>query len=177
MGVVTKALAPRQVNLGKLLKHKTIRQIECSRFHVVLLTNTSEVYTYGLNAGQIGHPNETVKDATSYNNTICYILEPRLITHLNESDIKIDLVECSDGVTIALQKSKNVLYIFNDYKCKRLFYIKELNSQLKKIRVMAGKLDNQNQPELKWIEDLGDPLVIVGLTESNLIFIWRGIFE
>ena len=96
---------------------------------------------------------------------------------MNEPDLKIDLIACSDGVTVAVQKSKNILYIFNDYKCKRIFYIKELNSQLKKIRVMAGKLDNQNQPELKWIEDLGDPLVIVGLTESNLTFIWRGIFK
>ena len=55
---------------------------------------------------------------------------------MNEPDLKIDLIACSDGVTVAVQKSKNILYIFNDYKCKRLFYIKELNSQLKKIRVI-----------------------------------------
>lgn len=145
--------------------------------HVVLLTSLSEVYTYGLNAGQIGHPNETVENATNYNNQICYILEPRLITQLNEPDLKIDLIACSDGVTVALQRSKNILYIFNDYKCKRLYYIKETNSQLKKIRVHGGKLDNQVNPELKWIEDLGDPLVIVGLTESHLLYIWRGNFK
>ncbi len=40
---VTKSLSPKQVNLGKRLKGKTIKQIECSRFHCALLTNTNEV--------------------------------------------------------------------------------------------------------------------------------------
>ncbi len=175
LGGSNKALSPKQVNLGKRLKGKTVKQIECSRFHVVLLTSTGEVFTFGLNAGQLGHPNERVENATSYNNTICYITEPRLITQLNEPDLKIEIIACSDGVTLALQQSKNILYIFNDYKCKRLFYIKETNSQIKKLRVYGGKLDNQSNPELKFIEDMGDPLVIVALTDSNLLYIWRGI--
>jgi hypothetical protein len=167
---VAKALSPRQINTSKLLKGKKITQIACSRFHVVVLTSTNEVFTFGLNAGQLGHINEMVANNTSYNSTVCYINEPRLVSTLNEPDMEIDLIACSDGSTVCLQRNKNILHLFNDYKSKRLHYYKETGSVFKKIRIYGGKLDH---PELKWIEDLGDPILIVGLTESNLLYIWR----
>ncbi len=171
---VQKSLSPRGINLGKILKSKQIKQIACSRFHVAILTSSSEVFTFGLNAGQIGHPNEKVANATSYNISVCLIEIPRIVTSLNESDMDIDAISCSDGATICLQRSKNVLHLFNDYKCKRLFYIKETGSPFKKIRIHGGKLDTFSNPDLKWIQDLGrEPITIVGLTENNLLFIWR----
>ena len=81
----------------------------------------------------------------------------------------IESISCSDGATICLQRSKNVLHLFNDYKCKRIFYIKETGSPFKKIRILGGKLDTFANPDLKWIQDLGrEPITIVGLTENNL---------
>ena len=170
---VNKSLTPKMISLGKRLKGKTVQQIECSNFHCVLLTNTSEVFTFGLNAGQLGHPNEMVENSTSYNNSVIYISEPRLITTLNEPDLKIDLIACSDGCTVCVQHSKNVIYVFNEYKYKRMNYVRETSSKFKKVRVYGGRLDHNANTELKCMEDLSDPLVIVGLTETNFLFIWR----
>lgn len=79
----------------------------CSRFHCVLLTSTSEVYCFGLNAGQMGLPTELISgnstSSNTYNATICYITEPRLITTLNDPDVTISQVACSDGCTVCLQ--------------------------------------------------------------------------
>ncbi|CAF0720757.1 unnamed protein product [Brachionus calyciflorus] len=170
---VNKILVPKPISGGKKLKGKPIKQFACSRFHVVVVTTSNEVYTFGLNAGQLGHPNETVANAISYNNTICYVSEPRLITHLNEPDIDISLVACSDGSTLCLQPSKNLLHIFNDYKPRRLYYMKEVGSPFTKLKVIGGKLDHSVNPDLKWIQDLANPITIVGLTEKNYLYIWR----
>jgi hypothetical protein len=172
---IGKSLAPKPIVVSKRLKGKRIKQVECIRFHCVLLTSNSEVHTFGLNAGQLGHPNEMVASASSntYNNTVCYIAEPRLVTGLSEPGMDIELIATSEGCTVCLQRSKNILHVFNDYKIKRLHYIKETGSPFKKIRVRGGKLDHTANPELKWIEDLDDSILIVGLTESNLLYIWR----
>lgn len=168
---VAKSLSPRLVNIAKRLKGSRVTQIECSRFHCVLLTSSSQVYTFGLNAGQIGHPNETVATATTnYNNSVCYLSEPRLITTLNEPDIEINLIGASDGCTVAVTKSH--LYLFNDYKSKRLNYVKETGSQFKKIRLIGGKLDHSINPSLKWIEDLNKKILIMGLTIENQLYVW-----
>ena len=167
---VEKALSPRLINVGKRFKGSRVKRIECSRFHCVLLNSSEQVYTFGLNAGQLGHPNEMVADAISYNNSICYITEARLISALNEPDLVITDVACSDGCTVALTQSH--IYLFNDYKLKRINYIKETGGVFRKIRVLGGKLDNCANPELKWIEDLNQKILIVGLTVENLLYTW-----
>lgn len=172
---VQKALTPKKIGLPKRLKGKSIRQVECSRFHCAILTSSNELYTFGLNAGQLGHPNEMTASASSstYNSTICYIVEPRLVTSLTDADMEISLIACSDGCTVCLQSSKNILHIFSEYKSRRLYYVKEVGGQFVKIRVRGGRLDHCTNPELKWIEDFGDPICIVGLTDKNQLFMWK----
>ncbi len=169
---VAKALSPRQINVPKLLKGKRVKQISCSRFHCALLTSSNELFTFGLNAGQLGHINERVSNSSSYNNTVCYVSEPRLVTSLNENNIELDIVSCSDGCTICLQRSKDILHVFNDYKSKRLHYVKETGSIFKKVLCYGGKLDCVNL-DLKWVEELNIPIMIVGLTVKNMLYIWR----
>jgi hypothetical protein len=166
-----KALSPKPVNLGKRIKGGKVVQFECSRFHCILRTSSNQVYTFGLNAGQLGHPNEMVANATSYNSTICYLTEPRLITALNEPDIEIGSIACSDGCSIAVTKSH--LYLFNDYKSKRMNYIKETGGVFRKVRVLGGRLDHCANPDLKWIEDLNKKILVVGLTVDNLLYSWH----
>ena len=168
---VSKSLSPRPISGGRRLKGKPIKNFACSRFHVVLVTTSNEVYTFGLNAGQLGHLNEHI--ASSYSNSICYVAEPRLITHLNEPDMDISIVACSDGSTICLQPSKNVIHLFNDYKARKLYFMKEVGATFVKVKVIGGKLDSLAEPELKWIQDLADPITIVGLTDKNALFVWK----
>lgn len=131
------------------------------------------MFTLGCNAGQQGHPNEMVENQKNYNNSICYIAEPRSITSLNEPDLKIDLIATSDGCTLAHQATKHILYLFSGYKCRRLFYTNQTNSPFKKLRVHGGQLDSNVCADLKSMENFHDPVLIVGLTESNLLFVWR----
>ncbi len=139
----------------------------------MLLTETGEVFTFGLNAGQLGHPNEMVEDQTNYNNKICLITEPRHIAALNEPGLKITQIACSDACTLALQLDKNIIHIFTTYKARRLYYINQTNSPFKKLRVHGGRLDPTAHTDLKKIDNFHDPILIVGLTESNLLFTWR----
>ena len=83
----------------------------------------------------MGHPNEMVANAISYNITVCQIEAPRLVTSINEPDARIDSIDACDGATVCLgiTGSKQVLHLFNDYKSRRIFYMKETGSPLKKV--------------------------------------------
>lgn len=74
-----------------------------------MLTSSSEVYCFGLNAGQLGLANEIISGSTpsaiNYNANICYIAEAKQVTTLNDPDLNICQIDCSDGCTICLQVS------------------------------------------------------------------------
>lgn len=71
--------------------------------------------------------------------------------------------------------------MFNEFKPRRLYYVKETGSQFVKVRVIGGRLDAATtsniestiNTDLKWIEELTEPITIVGLTSQNLLFVWR----
>ncbi len=139
----------------------------------MLLTDTNEVFTFGLNAGQLGHPNETVEAQTAYNSKICYISEPRHIAALNEPGLNITQIACSDACTLALQLDKNIIHLFTAYKARRLYHTNQTNSSFKKLRIHGGRLDTSTHAHLKQGDTFHDPILIVGLTESNQLFTWR----
>ena len=151
----------------KTLKNVKIDKIECGRFHCALLSNEFDVYTFGLNAGQIGHAKEIVPTTGNI-----YIQEARLVKELAKLQLKFDLIACSVGATICLdQKSKRIVYLLNDYKCKRLSIAPEI---IKKIRVTGDKLDHQVNSEISIGPQLtGDPITIVCLTATNSLIIWK----
>ena len=132
-----KCLTPKHFTM-KTLKSVKIDKIECGRFHCALLSNENDVYTFGLNAGQLGHPKEAQV-------TNIYVQEARLVKELAKLQLKFDLIACSDGATICLdQKSKRIVYLLNEYKCKRLPIAPDI---IKKIRVKGDKLDYQVNSE------------------------------
>lgn len=79
------------------------------------------------------------------------------------------------------KNSKNILHVFNGFKPRRLYYEKETGGRFVKVRVIGGRLDyattssieTTSKSDLKWIEELNDPITIVGLTEKSLLFMWR----
>jgi len=101
-----KCLTPKYCSM-KTLKNIKIEKIECGRYHCALLSNENDVYTFGLNAGQIGHPKEIVPTSTNI-----YIQEARLVKELAKLQLKFELIACSDGATVCLdQKSKRIVYL------------------------------------------------------------------
>jgi alpha-tubulin suppressor-like RCC1 family protein len=182
----TKSLIPKLIHFTKGYKNRIIKQIECSSVHCILVSQQNEVFALGFNAGQLGLPNEMVSHANSidYNSQICYISEARLIPMLSQSNVDIKQIACTNFCTVCLDGSKQVLYILNNYKCKQLHYIKEVNSPFVKIRILGGRLYEKADDncfiknELKWMQnnnnlEMGEPLLIVGQTENNLLYMWQ----
>jgi hypothetical protein len=159
-----KSLTPKYCSM-KTLKNIKIEKIECGRYHCALLSNENDVYTFGLNAGQIGHPKEIVPTSTNI-----YIQEARLVKELAKLQLKFELIACSDGATVCLdQKSKRIVYLLNDYKCKRLSIAPDI---IVKIRVTGDKLDHQVNSEIG-PQLAGDTITIVCLTSVNSLIIWK----
>jgi hypothetical protein len=94
----------------------------------------------------------------------------RILKELVKANIKISAISCSNGATICHDKTNSrVIYLCYEYKCKRMYVS---NEGLKKIKCCGGKLDYQANSDVLDPES-GDPLLIVGLTETGTLFIWR----
>ena len=98
--------------------------IGAARFHSLFWTKDS-VFTWGLNAGQLGH---LKGDKT--------IPHPKLVSSLNEKDVKIVRVATSDGAIVVLTSAGDILAL-HEYKTRKI------NRQhgVVKIEVVGGHLD------------------------------------
>ena len=103
---------------------KGVIGIGAARFHSLFWTKDS-VFTWGLNAGQLGH---LKGDKT--------IAHPKLVSSLNEKDVKIERVSTSDGAIVVLTAAGDILAL-HEYKTRRI------NRQhgVVKIEVVGGHLD------------------------------------
>ena len=149
-------LCPKQIN-SKALKNKTIIGVSVGRFHSVIYTN-HEIYTFGLNAGQLGHP-KGVKLQTT----------PKLVSHLYKRDVNINMVVASDGATVC-SLANGDLYLFQDYLCRkialRMFDI--LCISVTGGMLQCTELETFNKPQ---------PLRIVVLRNSGVVEVWRSGFN
>ncbi|GFR20075.1 inhibitor of Bruton tyrosine kinase, partial [Trichonephila clavata] len=101
-----KLLLPKPLSL-KLLKGKSIIGICAARFHSVIYTKDS-VYTFGLNAGQLGHPKG---DRTQIN--------PRQVSGLNTEACHLTHVVTSDGAVVCAT-SRGDIYVLNEYQIRKI---------------------------------------------------------
>ena len=91
------------------LKDRKITHIACGRFHVAVIVEDSGLFTFGLNAGQLGHP----KGSESY------IQQPLLVTKFNTKTEQIQRLVCSD-LAIVCYTTKGDIYLLNDYKYRKV---------------------------------------------------------
>lgn len=91
------------------LKERKITQMACGRFHVALLVEDGQLFTFGLNAGHLGHPkgNEV------------YIQQPLLVTKFNSQQEYVQKLACSDLTTICYT-NKGDIYLLSDYKYRKI---------------------------------------------------------
>ncbi len=160
-----KTLVPSPFNM-KGLKGLKIDSIKCGKFHCALLSSAKDVYTFGLNAGQLGHPKE--HNASSSANY--YVQDLRILKELVKANVKISAISCSNGATMCQDRDNNrIIYLCYAYKCKRMHIP---SSGIKKVKCYGGKLDYQANSDVLDPES-GDPLVIVVLMDSSTLCIWK----
>lgn len=151
-----KCLVPKQVN-PKMLKGRIVIGICAGRFHTVLNTRDS-VFTFGLNAGQLGHPKQKNDRRIS---------QPRQVSNLNHKDISVALVTCSDAATVVLTENGDI-YVLHEYQCRK---IASKWQEIVTVQVVGGNLDHTDSQILR--ENGGKELAISLLNQSGKVFIWR----
>ncbi|XP_074647622.1 inhibitor of Bruton tyrosine kinase-like [Tubulanus polymorphus] len=143
-------LSPKPLRL-KMLKTPIIG-IGAGRFHTFFYTS-SNVYTFGLNAGQLGHQKEER-----------LVTQPRIVSALNHST---KMAACSNAATVFLTSDGN-LYVLHEYLCRK---ITSKWHDVRKILVMGGQLDHRSDIDILR-EQGGSQLVIILLDSSDRVFLW-----
>ncbi|XP_041354992.1 inhibitor of Bruton tyrosine kinase-like isoform X2 [Gigantopelta aegis] len=150
-----KSLTPKQVNT-KVLKGRKIVGVCAGRFHTVLYT-CDAVYTFGLNAGQLGHPKADRQQS-----------HLRQVSALNHADISFLYVTCSDAATVCLTVRGDI-YVLHEYQCRK---IASRWTDVSKLLVSGGNLDHST--DLDVLRDKGgSELIIALLNTTGKVFLWR----
>ncbi|ELT94596.1 hypothetical protein CAPTEDRAFT_128118, partial [Capitella teleta] len=156
-------LTPKMVrmksNSSPLLKGHQIIGVIARKFHTVLYTQEA-VFTFGLNAGQLGKIYNVLGEEI--------VSQPRLVAAFNHPDIRIKLVSASDAATI-VTTGKGDLYALHEYQCRR---IASKLLDLVQLSVVGGNLDHRVAVEL--LRDSGgSDLLIVLRNLSGNVYCWR----
>lgn len=148
-------VSPRPLSL-KFLKGKNVVGVCAARFHSVFYTKDS-VFTFGLNAGQLGHPKG---DRTQ--------ILPRQVSALYNKEWTLTHVTASDGATVCATDRGDV-FVLHEYQHRK---IASRQRGIKKVSVVGGNLDSHcDAAGVK--EGGGLELRVVILTESGKVFLWR----
>ncbi|KAK3098977.1 hypothetical protein FSP39_024899 [Pinctada imbricata] len=186
-----KSLLPKLVN-HKAFKGMSFKGVCAGRFHTVLYTK-HQVYTFGLNAGQLGKLSSSMlhgipKDQRKQT-------QPRLVTNLSLKDTTID--ECNSALMLLLfvspltekstfymsisvaelhlgmEASIIMVHVFsleNDNFC--CLKIASVSVDIQKLCVVGGNLDHSQDLEVLR-EKGGYELIIAVLTKNGKIFMWK----
>ncbi|KAK2162357.1 hypothetical protein LSH36_100g11000 [Paralvinella palmiformis] len=142
----------------KQLKGKVVTGVLAQRFHTVLY-NKDSVFTFGLNAGQLGHQKTPGELIISY---------PRQVSALIHKDMSIKLVTSCDAATVVVTKRGDV-YALHEYQCRRIVS-KRLD--IEQVCVCGGRLDAK--VDFDAIKEHVDRDLMVALrTTSGKIYMWR----
>lgn len=137
--------------------------VAAGRYHSVFWTEEA-VYTWGLNAGQLGH---LKGDKT--------VILPKLVAAIAGKDTKIEKVEVSDGATVLLTGKGEVMALHQ-------YAVKKLGARqhgIQKIQVIGGHLDPAVDPggladiDFKLVAGGGTNLRVFLLSKIGKITVWE----
>jgi len=143
--------------------HPSAKGVVATRFHSIFWTEDA-VYTWGLNAGQLGH----IKGDKT-------IIVPKLVAALAGRDSKIESVVASDGASVVLTSKGDVLALY-EYGSKKLG---TRQHGVVKMEVMGGHLDPAVDPgghddiEFKLVAGGGSNLKVFLLSKIGKISVWE----
>ncbi|KAK8765298.1 hypothetical protein V5799_032092 [Amblyomma americanum] len=148
-------LSPRPISI-KFLKEKKAVGVCAAKYHSVIYTEDG-IYTFGLNAGQLGHPKGDRLQTT-----------PRQISTLSHPDIRFSHVVSSDGAVVCAT-TRGDIYVCQEYKCRK---IASKQLEIKQLCVVGGQIDDS-------VESVGGgegekhSLKVAMLTKSGKVYLWQ----
>ncbi|KAG0711609.1 Inhibitor of Bruton tyrosine kinase [Chionoecetes opilio] len=151
---------PRVLTWHKEHKETVITGIDAAKYHSVIWTPHA-LYTFGLNAGQLGHFRNTNE---------CTIITPRNVTGIVlKEDGNLTCVGVSDGATV-LSTSHGTIYVLHQYQIRK---VASKMLGVLKVACVGGHLDSKVGTE-GLIEHGGDDLKIGVLTGGGgqHLYLW-----
>ncbi|CAG9821108.1 unnamed protein product [Phaedon cochleariae] len=151
---------PEIVLVPKPIKHlsKEISGVCAGQFHSVVW-GPEALYTWGLNAGQLGHKvNDKKKEQ--------FVVTPRIVNIVN--DINITCVAASNGATAVCTKRGDV-YLLHEYQCRKIAS-RLLNAV--QISIVGGKLESPLL-DRELTKELHKELKVVVLTNTGNLLLWQ----
>ncbi|CAG9862774.1 unnamed protein product [Phyllotreta striolata] len=158
--------APEQCATPKAIRAitKEIQGVCASEYHSVAW-GPNAIYTWGLNAGQLGVKHNDVQTP--------FIVGPKNISVdmfiTNGSDSVLNDVASSTGA-IAVCTSDGDIYVLHEYMCKKIAS-RQLN--VVQISVIGGTLD-VSLLDKKTIKEVNTELKIAALTNTGNVSLWQG---
>lgn len=159
-------LAPAPITPRGTTKHPPALGVAAARFHSLFWTSDS-VFTWGLNAGQLGHIRG---DKT--------VIQPKLVASLAGKENKISMVVVSDGASVVLTGKGDVVALY-EYTSKKLG---QRQHNIARLVVCGGHLDPLAGPGLgdtsddidfKLVAGGGASLKVVVLSITGKISVWE----
>ncbi|CAF0843865.1 unnamed protein product [Didymodactylos carnosus] len=152
---LTKVLVPTKIQFRQL-KDKKITKMACGRFHSALIVD-DQLYTFGLNAGHLGHQKGEQ-----------FIQHPMLVTKFNSKEEYVQKLLCNDYAIICYT-NKGDIYVLNDYKPRKI--VKNVLN-ITELGVTGGRLDSKVESSGVLKENVGDDLKLFYLQSAKL-YIWN----
>lgn len=149
-------LFPRPLSM-KFLKEKKVVGVCAAKYHTVIYTEDG-VYTFGLNAGQLGHPKGDRLQTI-----------PRQISTLSHPDIRFSHVVSSDGAVVCATV-KGDIYVCQEYKCRK---IASKQLEIKQLSVVGGQIDDSGDTVSGSGDGEKQALKVAMLTKSGKLYLWQ----
>jgi len=158
-------LAPAPITPRGTTKHPSALGVAAARFHSLFWSSDS-VYTWGLNAGQLGH----MKGEKT-------VIQPKLVASLAGKENKINMVVASDGASVVLTCKGDVVALY-EYTSKKLG---QRQHNVARLSVCGGNLDplagsglgDSSEIDFKLVAGGGSSLKVVVLSITGRISVWE----
>lgn len=146
---------PSQILVPTQLKHFSgdITHVCAGRYHS-MAWGPKCLYTWGLNAGQLGHKMRTDDN---------YVTKPKAVKLLNFAETEIVSADSSDGA-VSVYTKKGDIYVLHEYQCRKIAS-RQLN--VIQVSIFGGNLNTNLS---------GEPnkeLKVIALTNTGNLLIWQ----
>ncbi|XP_044265697.1 inhibitor of Bruton tyrosine kinase isoform X2 [Tribolium madens] len=149
---------PSQILVPTPVKHlEHVRHVCAGRYHSVAW-GPKCLYTWGLNAGQLGHKMRPDDN---------YITSPKPVGILNLTETEIAAVDSSDGA-ISIYTKKGDIYVLHEYQCRKIAS-RQLN--IIQVSIFGGKLNTNLSKELS--TEPNRELKVAALTNTGNVLVWQ----
>lgn len=134
----------------------TVFGVGADKYHSFFFTKES-LYTFGLNAGQLGHAKGPRLQTV-----------PKLVSSLIIENAKLTHVKTAIGAIVAANSLGDV-HVLHEYKCRKI--VSSLTN-IRTISVYGGHLDEKCQVS-DIVSEGGSELMVLILTETGFVYIWK----